>query len=235
MNTIADFKSLPLAARWAIVLFSAAGFGALLYATELEPVLTSGRILLLIVLGAVTARIKVNLFKGSTLSLLTSVVLLAIVREGPVIAVLVGISGVTVQTLFPSRKVVLHQLAFNMAMITLTVTASWLTYHALAQASAVGTLSSEITATLLSSFMYFLGNSISVSLIVALTKGMSLLHIWLHHFLFSAPSFLIAGLLSTGLIAALGCSNVLLAAALLTSIALPYYCSVCIAAERSES
>src|SRR5215467_16209776 len=160
MNTKPDFTSLPLAARWAIVLFSAAGFGALLYATALEPVLTSGRILLLMVIGAISARVKVNLFKGSTLSLLTSVVLLAIVREGPVVAVLVGISGVTVQTLFPSRRVVLHQLAFNVAMITLTVTASWLTYHALAQAGVVSTLPGEIVATLLSSFTYFLGNSI---------------------------------------------------------------------------
>ena len=235
MNPKADFKSLPLAARWAIVLFTVAGLGALLYTTALEPVLISGRILLFLVIAALTARVKVNLFKGSTLSLLTSVVLLAIVREGPAIAVLVGISGVTIQTLFPSRKIVLHQLAFNVAMITLTVTASWLTYHAFAQASAVGTLSSEITATLLSSFMYFLGNSISVSLIVALTRGMSLLHIWLHHFLFSAPSFLIAGLLSTRVMAALGCANVLLASALLTSIAIPYYCSVYIAAERNEA
>jgi hypothetical protein len=235
MNTITDFKSLPLAARWAIVLFSAAGFGALLYTTALEPVLTSGRILLFMLLAALTARVKVNLFKGSTLSLLTSVVLLAIVREGPVVAVLVGISGVTVQTLFPSRKIVLHQLAFNVAMITLTVTASWLTYHALAQTAAVNTLSSEITATLLSSFTYFLGNSISVSLIVALSRGMSLLHIWLHHFLFSAPSFLMAGLLSIAAIAAVGCSNLMLASALVTSIAVSYYCSVYIAAERSES
>src|SRR5215467_11637553 len=177
MNTKPDFTSLPLAARWAIVLFSAAGFGALLYTTVLEPVLTSGRILLLIVIGAATARVKVDLFKGSTLSLLTSVVLSAIVREGPVVAVLVGISGVTVQTLFPSKKIVLHQLAFNVAMITLTVTASWFAYHALDHIGAVSTLSSEITATLLSSFTYFLGNSISVSLIVALSRGMSMFQI----------------------------------------------------------
>ena len=43
--------------------------------------------------------------------------------------------------------------------------------------------------------------SMSVSLIVAVTKGMSVFHIWFHHFLFSAPSFLIAGLLALGVIA----------------------------------
>src|SRR5262249_7157427 len=235
MNTKTDFTTLPLVARWAIVLFSAAGLGALLYATALEPVLTSGRILALVAIGAVSARVKVNLFRGSTLSLLTSVVLLAIVREGPMVAVLVGISGVTVQTLFPSKKIVLYQLVFNVAMITLTVTASWWTYHALAQMGALNTLPSELMATLLSSFTYFLGNSMSVSLIVALTRGMSLFHIWFHHFLFSAPSFLIAGLFSIGVMAAMGSSNILLATALLTSIALPYYCSVRIAAERNDS
>src|SRR5262249_17240376 len=136
---------------------------------------------------------------------------------------------------FPSKKIVLHQLIFNTAMITLTVTASWLTFHALAQTGAVSTLSSEITATLLSSFTYFLGNSISVSLIVALSRGMSLFHILLHHFLFAAPSFLIAGLLSIGVLAALGSANFLLAFALLTSIGLSYYCSLRIAAERAEA
>src|SRR5215470_16080327 len=199
MNPKADFKSLPLAARWAIVLFTVAGLGALLYTTALEPALTSGRILLFMVLAALTARVKVNLFKGSTLSFLTSVVLLAVIQEGPAVAILVGLCGVTIQTVFPTKKFVFHQLAFNAGMIALTVMTSWLSYHALIGKHTADTISSEMAATVFASFTYFLGNSISVSLIVALTKGMSALQVWFQHFFLAAPSFLIAGLLSEGI------------------------------------
>ena len=88
------------------------------------------------------------------------------------------------------------------------------------------TLSAETIATLLASFTYFLGNSLSVALIVALTKGMSLFHIWSQHFLYSAPSFLIAGLLSLGLMATTAGPGLLILGALTGVVALAYYCSV---------
>jgi hypothetical protein len=62
-------------------------------------------------------------------------------------------------------------------------------------------------------------------LIIALTRGVSPVKIWLDHFLFSAPSFLIAGLIPVAAIATLGNSNFLLAITLLT-IAITYYCSL---------
>jgi hypothetical protein len=231
MKAKSDFKSLPLAAKCTIVLFGVAGLAALLYTTAFQPNLASGRILLLLALAAGCARIKVNLFKGSTLSFLTSVVLIAVIHEGPAVAVLVGLCGVTIQTVFPAKKVVLHQLAFNTGMIALTVTASWLTYHALASTHVLDSMSSKMMATVLASFTYFLGNSISVSLIVALSKGMSVFNIWFHHFLFSAPSFLIAGLLSLGLIAIVSSSSLLMIAAWVSPILIAYYCSVRVTAQ----
>jgi hypothetical protein len=217
-----------------VVLFGAAGLAAVAYAVAVQPGFNPGRILLLMAIAAVTARLKVNLFKGSTLSFLTSVVLLAVIQEGPAAAVLVGLCGVTVQTIFPSRKVVFHQLAFNAGMIALTVSASWLTYHALVGTQAMNMFSSEMVATVLASFTYFLGNSLSVSLIVALTKGMSVFQIWLHHFLFSAPSFLIAGLLSLGVMALISSSSILMVPVLVAVIGTVYYCSVRVAAEAKS-
>ena len=195
----------------------------------LQPVLATGRVLLLLVLAAASARMKVNLLKGSFLSFLTPVVLLAVTQDGPAVAVLVGLSGVTVQRVFPSRKIVLPQLAFNAGMITLTVTASWFMYRALAGMHALDTIPPEMMATVLASFTYFLGNSISM-LIVALTKGMSVFQIWCHHFMFSAPSFLIAGLLSLGLIA-IASSSSFIVSALLIAISIAYYGSVRLTAE----
>jgi hypothetical protein len=231
MKAKTEFTSLPLAARRTIVIFGIAGLAAMLYTMAFQPSLASSRILFLLAVAAGTARIKVNLFKGSTLSFLTSVVLLAVIQEGPAVAVLVGLCGVTIQTVFPSKKIVLHQLAVNAGMIALTVTGSWLTYHALASTHVLDSMSSKMMATVLASFTYFLGNSISVSLIVALSKGMSVFNIWVHHFLFSAPSFLIAGLLSLGLIAIVSSSSLLMIAAWLSPILIAYYCSVRVTAQ----
>ena len=231
MNTQTDFKGLPVAARHTVVVFGIAGLAALLYALAFQRDFAPGRILLLLALAMGAARIKVNLFKGSTLSFLTSVVLLAVIKEGPAVAVLVGLCGVTVQTLFPSRKLVPHQLAFNAAMITLTVTASWWTYHLLPVGQRMDTIPAELTATILASFIYFLGNSISVSLIVALTKGLSAFQVWRRHVLFSAPSFLIAGLLSLGMFAAISSQSLFMLAGLLSVVSIAYYCSVHVTAE----
>jgi hypothetical protein len=109
-------------------------------------------------------------------------------------------------------------------MIALTVTVSWLSYYALASTHVLDGMSSKMMATVIASFTYFLGNSISVSLIVALTKGMSVFNIWFHHFLFSAPSFLIAGLL--GVIVVISSTNLLIVAAWLSPIVIAYYCSI---------
>src|SRR5438094_5997039 len=198
---------------------------AILFAFSLQPAFAYGRLVLLAGVAMISARAKVNLYRGSTISFLTCVVLLAVMREGPGVAVLLGVCGVTVQNMFPSKKLVLHQLAFNAGMIALTVTATWWTHHPLAGLPALDTVSAELAATVLSSFMYFLGNSISVSLIVSLSQKISIIHIWSNHFLYSAPSFLIAGLLS--LVVGLTVTHfVLIGATLIAAIAVAYYCSV---------
>ena len=231
--TESDFAGLPLAARCTIALVCAAGLIATLCSIAFQPTLASGRLFLLLALAAGTACRKVNLFKGSSLSFLTSVVLVAVIKEGPAVAVAVAVLGVTVQTVFPSRKIVLHQLAFNAGMIAFTVTASWFTYHAIAAIQPVNAIAPETTAALVSSFTYFLGNSISVSLIVALTRGMSLIQIWLHHFLVTAPSFMIAGLFSVACLALLTTTSFFLIAVLVTAIAVAYYCSIRSAAQSA--
>jgi hypothetical protein len=179
-----------------------------------------------LVLAAAGARIKIDLFRGSTISFLTCVVLLAVIQESPSVAIFSAICGVTVQTVFPSKKIVLHQVAFNAGMIAVTVDASWLTYHALARAHAPHLISPVMIAAMSASIIYFLGNSVSVSLILALTNGLSMFQIWFHHFLFAGPSFLIAGLLSLALSAIVGTSSFLMLATLLLLISIAYYCSV---------
>jgi hypothetical protein len=204
------FNTLPLAARLSIVLFGTVGLASAMYMLSQQQAFDSSRVLFLLVTAGVTARARVNMFKNTTLSFLTCVVLFTVLTEGPGIAVLVGIAGVGAQSLLPSKKIILHQLVFNVGMIALTVTASWWTHRVFAANDTTTVLSTQLIATVLASFIYFVGNSLSVSLIIALTKRVSMIDIWANHFLHSAPTFLIAGLLSLGLVALTGSAGFVL-------------------------
>lgn len=225
MKPQVSFKALPIAARVTVILFGILGLAAILFACFQQTEFTPSHVLILFTIGVACARAKVNLYRGSTISFLTCVVLLAVLREGPAVAVLIGVCGVTAQTFLPKKKIVLHQLAFNAGMIALTVLATWSTYHFLTTRHGLETLPTEVTATILASFMYFLGNSISVSLIVSLSQNASIIHLWSTHFLHSAPSFLIAGLLSLGVIG-LASNIVLIGVALVVTTMVAYYCSI---------
>ena len=217
---------MPLTARFAIALFAILGMTSALYAVTTHMGFAPGRLFLLMAAATVCAKAKVKLYKTSTISLLTSVVLLAVVMEGLMAALIVAVFGVAVQMVVPSKKLVLHQLVFNLGMIAMTVTATWFTHQSLASASTANPLTTEALATLMASFVYYLGNSISVSLIIALTKKMSLAEVWSKHFMCSAPSFLLAGLLSLGVVALISTQSITMVAALVAAISLSYYTSI---------
>ena len=226
MKTQSTFTTMPAAARFAIVLFAITGLAAVAYAMIFQMGFAPVRLFLLMAAATLCAQAKVKLYKASTISLLTSVVLLAVISDGLASALIVAVFGVTVQTVVPSKKLVLHQLAFNLGMITLTVTATWFTHQSLTGARIATPLSTEALATLMASFVYFLGNSISVSLIIALSKRVSMAEVWLKHFMCSAPSFVLAGLLSLGIIALLSSQNFSIVLALVAMTFIVYFTSI---------
>src|SRR5262245_6578544 len=166
MKDTSSFNAMPLSARFAIVLFALMGFASVVYVVVHHMGFAPGHLILLMAAAAACAKAKVKLYKASTISLLTSVVLLAIVMEGLSSALMVAVFGVTVQMVVPSKKLVLHQLVFNLGMIAATVTATWFTHQSLAGGRTANPLSTEAIATLMASFVYFLGNSISVAVII---------------------------------------------------------------------
>lgn len=214
-------------------MFGAIGLAAAVYAMFYQSAFAPARFVILLALAAITARAKVTLYRETSLSFLTSVVLLAVITEGPAVAVIVSIFGVTVQSFLPKRRLVLHQAIFNWGMISITVTATWWIHHILAGVLPLAAISGETTATVLASFTYFLGNSVSISLIVALSKGMSIFNVWCNHFMYSAPSFLIAGMLSLGVLAFASSASLVLLMAVVFVIVLTYYCSVRLTAQAA--
>jgi len=217
---------MPLTARAGIMMFAIMGFASVVYVVVHDMRFAPGHLVLLMAAATACAKAKVKLYKASTISLLTSVVLLAIVMDGLAAALIVAVFGVTVQMAVPPKKLVLHQLIFNLGMIATTVTATWFTHESLAGVGTANPLSTEAMATLMASFVYFLGNSISVSLIIALTQKMSMAEVWLKHFMCTAPSFLLAGLLSLGVVALISNQSVAIAAALVAAVSLSYYASI---------
>ena len=189
------FQNLPLPARCAVAIFGVAGVITILWTALSEPFNGVLQLLAIVGLAVATAQMKVRLYKDSTISFLTSVVLLSLLIGGTREALLAGICGVTVQTYFPHRKLELHRLVFNVGMIAVTIQSSaWVYAFFLSRSS--GSFPSTLASILGASSMYYLGNSLSVSLIIALSKRESMLRLWLDHFIYAAPSFIIAGLLS---------------------------------------
>ena len=85
--------------------------------------------LVMLAVAVLTANTTVRLLGGSSLSLLTSVVLLSLISLGSEAAVLIGICGVIAQTAIPARTFISYTLAFNVGMIGATVWLAGLTYN----------------------------------------------------------------------------------------------------------
>jgi hypothetical protein len=195
IQSMIKYRTLPLKARTAIAMFAIGGAVAVASTVLFEPFHSPVRFLILLALAVGTANRKFRLYRDSSISFLTSVTLLSILVAGTTEAILIAICGVGVQTYFPSRKLVPYRLVFNAGMIALTVKASCWIYTFSMMHPGAG-LPNQLVAVIAASSVYYLGNSISVSLMIALTTGARMLKLWNAHFAASAPSFLMAGLLS---------------------------------------
>lgn len=195
MNNKSSFHTVPIQAKIAVICFGIAGllvaFGSIL--TSHQWPLTQS--MALVALSVATARTKVRLTGTSTISLLTSTVLLALMVGGTGIAVIAGVCGVLTQTLLPARKIVFHQLAFNAGMIAVTVGATSGVFHLLLRQTDTG-FAEQFLAAAIASLVYFTLNSTSIALIIGLSKRIPVVEVWRTHMVSTAPSFMIAGMLS---------------------------------------
>jgi signal transduction histidine kinase len=130
--------------------------------------------------------------------------------------------GVVVQSSFPWQRRLPHRIFFNMGMVGLTVTFAGLGYHSIVR-TVQPSASEQIAGILAASFIYYICNSTFVSLIVSLTSETSIWKMWYTNFLYTAPAFLVEGLVS---FAALRLATVIqfgVLAAVIPMLALSYY------------
>ncbi len=188
-------KNLPSAAQAVVALFGIVGLCGVVRAVVMIGPVDYAYLGLLLFLAVITGRTKVRLVGGSSLSLITTVALVALMMFGLPAAVLVGICGVVVQCAIPWRKFILHHLVFNTGMIVVTISmASW-GYYAVVENSHALWIDRLIGA-LVASILYYLGSSVGVSIIVGLSGKKSIFRVWHDSFLYTAPSFVLAGLLA---------------------------------------
>jgi diguanylate cyclase (GGDEF)-like protein/putative nucleotidyltransferase with HDIG domain len=191
-----EFKGLPPVAKAAVILFGLAGVLGVLTAERSIGPIDYAYFGLLVFLAMVTAHTKVRLIGGSSLSLLTTVALVSMMMLGTKAAVLVGICGVLVQCGFPPRRFIPHHFVFNLGMIVLTIWMAGTGYYLVVRGPHTAA-SDQFIGSLLASLLYYAGNSLCVSLIVGLSSQKSPFRIWHDNFLYTAPSFFVAGMLAS--------------------------------------
>ena len=194
MSLRPGFNSLPIAARAVVVLFGLAGLRELIHALRAIHLQNYASLALMLLLAVAAALMRVQLIGGkSTLSMLTPVVLASLLMLGADAAVLIGVCGMVVSCVSSKRRAI--EVVFNAAVIALSVSMAGMAYNQTLSAGEAS-LSEEFVGTLVASFVYFLCDSLYLSLIISLAKRKSILRVWHDTYLYTAPSFFIAGELS---------------------------------------
>jgi signal transduction histidine kinase/ActR/RegA family two-component response regulator len=153
---------------------------------------------LLILAGYVTSTWKVNLplplANGSTLSVSYAADLMSMLLLGPQQAMVVAMTGVWAQcTRAPKQHYPAYRTLFSIAAVVLTIRAIATTYTWLNGTPAPASLSGVAGPLIGVIAVYFVMNTGLVALAVALTTGQPTWPLWRDHFLWSAPSFIVAG------------------------------------------
>jgi len=216
------FKDLPISARAGVCAFGVVGAAALLVALTRASSLDAGAFFLMLSLAVVTARAKVRLIGGSTLSLLTSVVLATVMWLGTEAAIIISMVGVVVQSAIPWRPKAAHHVIFNIGMVGVTVTLAGLGYDFIVR-DQLPTAADQFAGILAASFIYYLCNSVFVSMIVSMTSRTPMWNVWHSNFLYTAPAFFLAGIIAMGALKLASIIHFGVLAAIVPVLLLTYY------------
>jgi signal transduction histidine kinase len=130
--------------------------------------------------------------------------------------------GVVIQSTLPWKRRVPYRMLFNMGMIGLTVILAGAGYVSLTALTHTG-ISDQLAGILTASFIYYLCNSIFVSLVVSLASESSMWKVWHSNFLYTAPVFFLEAIVCFGVVRLISTVQFGVLAALVPVLALTSY------------
>ena len=191
------FASLPPAARAYVVAVIAAGAAAAAarFPTRIDRPILFG---LLLVFGWLTSTWKVNLplalKNGSTLSVSYAADLMSLLLLGPPPAMAIAIVGAWAQCAQqPKKSYPPYRTIFSVAVVAVTMQAVSIVYE-MVNGTPAPASAAELTKPLVAVIAtYFAINTALVALAIALAMRRPVWTVWRDNFLWSAPSFMVAG------------------------------------------
>ena len=197
--------ALPRIAQVYVAAIIVAGLVALIAAlprTYPDPVLFVSLLILACVTSAWKVTLPLSLASGATLSVSYAADLMTLLLLGPRAAVIVAIAGAWMQCTFRvKRPYPLYRTGFSMAAEAITMVATGVAFTqlgGLAGALDVSAIAKPLVGAIA---MYFLVNTSLVAGAIALSSERTWWQVWHDDFVWSAPSFMVAG--SAGALAAL--------------------------------
>ena len=186
----------------AITLIGAIVFVLALPHTYPDPWLLGSLLVLACVTSAWKVTLPLSLSSGATLSVSYAADLMALLLLGAGPAVIIAVAGAWMQCTFRVKQSYpLYRTGFSMSAEAITMVATGLTYASLGGSPGLSDLSSIAKPLVGAIATYFVVNTSLVGGAIALSSGRSWWQVWHDEFLWSAPSFMVAG--SAGAIAAL--------------------------------
>jgi signal transduction histidine kinase/ActR/RegA family two-component response regulator len=186
----------------AITLIGAVVFVLALPHTYPDPWLLGSLLVLACVTSAWKVTLPLSLSSGSTLSVSYAADLMALLLLGAGPAVIIAVAGAWMQCTFRVKQSYpLYRTGFSMSAEAITMVATGLTYASLGGSPGSIDLSSIAKPLVGAIATYFVVNTGLIGGAIALSSGRSWWQVWHDEFLWSAPSFMVAG--SAGAIAAL--------------------------------
>lgn len=195
----AEPGTFPRKARFYILAITLAGVAIFAHGLWNWHSANPARFVVLFLISAVASGMKVTLGAGSgTMSMNFLFVLLGIQSLGIGEALLIGVAGIMVQRLVRAKqRPTLEQMLFNSGSICCSITAAYNVYHEGVKLFA-GTLDVPILL-LVAAVVFFLVNTFSVALVIALIESRSVLGIWRTTYFWSFPNHLLGAAVAYGI------------------------------------
>lgn len=198
------WQGLPRVAQGYVAVVTVAGTASFIMSmprTYPDPLLLAGLLLLACVTSAWKVTLPLSLSSGATLSVSYAADLMTLLLLGPEAAVIVAVAGAWMQCTFKVKQTYpLYRTAFSMAAEAITMVTTGLVFVSLGGMPGSPDLAPIAKPLVGAIATYFVVNTSLVGGAIALSSARTWWQVWHDEFLWSAPSFMVAG--SAGALAA---------------------------------